>query len=332
METLAVKEGQTVGKGQLVARLSSEEIEAVLEQARAEVEAFKNRLKEAEAGINGIDTSIEQAKVDIELTREASFHRIHRAKAALQKADASIEEARSSFDFAKREYERYSELVKEEVVSRRQFEEMEMRFKASEARLRAAEEAREEAKALFESAEVSATEVKLKEKEYQRLLDERRRSKATHDRINSQLDSAVARVREVEARFKDTEVLAPSGGTIINKLAEEGEIVTEGMSLAVIVDLSDIYVKVFIPEKDIGKIRLGNPARIYTDAFPGRFFNGKITEVSQKAEFTPKEVHMKEERVKLVFGVKAGIENPEGYLKPGMPVDVRIRWKEDVPW
>jgi len=55
-------------------------------------------------------------------------------------------------------------------------------------------------------------------------------------------------------------------------------------------------------------------------------------EIAQQAEFTPKEVHMKDERVKLVFGVKVRIDNPEGYLKPGMPVDVRIKWQDDVPW
>ena len=86
------------------------------------------------------------------------------------------------------------------------------------------------------------------------------------------------------------------------------------------------------PEKEIAKVRLGNPARIYADAFPDRYFTGKVEEVAQKAEFTPREVQMQEERAKLVFGVKVTIQNPEGYLKPGMPVDAKIRWKGDAPW
>ncbi len=156
--------------------------------------------------------------------------------------------------------------------------------------------------------------------------------KATYEIAKNQLDSANARVKEIEATFQDAAIHAPSGGTIINKLAEGGELVAEGTPIAILVDLSDLYVKVYIPQKDIGKIRLENPARIYADAFPDRFFEGKVTEISQMAEFTPKEVHMKEERTKLVFGVKVGIRNPEGYLKPGMPVDVKIRWRENVAW
>ena len=107
---------------------------------------------------------------------------------------------------------------------------------------------------------------------------------------------------------------------------------TQGTPIATLIDLSDIYVRVYIPEKDIGKIRLGNPARIYTDAFPDTFFKGEVAEVSQKAEFTPKDVHVEEERTKLVFGIKVKIENPQGYLKPGMSVDVKIKWEENVPW
>lgn len=161
---------------------------------------------------------------------------------------------------------------------------------------------------------------------------EGREARAAYETAKNQVDEAAARVKEIEAAFKDTELRAPSGGTVINKLVEEGELVVLGTPVATLIDLSDIYVKVYIPEKDIGKIRLGNQARIYADAFPERYFEGKVTEVSQKAEFTPKEVHMKEERTKLVFGVKVGIENPEGYLKTGMPVDVKVKWMQDASW
>ncbi len=332
VEKLSIKEGQTVGEGEMIAKISSDEIEAQLEQAEANVAAFKNRLKETEAVINAINTSIEQAKINVEFVREDSFHRIHLAKAALQRADADIREAESQWNLAKKDYERYSELFKGGIVSQRQFEEAEANFKASEARMDAANKAKEEARAAVERAEASALDVKVKEKEYQRLLDERDRIKASYETIKNQIDSAIAKVKEIEATFKDTNIYAPSKGTIINRLAEEGELVGVGTPISLLIDLSDIYVKIYIPEKDIGKVRLGDPARIYADAFPDRFFEGKVTEISQKAEFTPKEVHMKEERTKLVFGVKVGIENPEGYLKPGMPADVKIRWKEDVQW
>lgn len=283
IEKLLIKEGQAVKEGDLIAKISSKEIEARIEQANSQIAAFKRQ-------------------------KEVIFHKIHQAKAAVQRAEASFQEAKSQWNLAKKDYERYSNLAKEELISRSKLDEMETRLRVAEAKLDAAKNAKEEAAGALQEAE------------------------ASYDEVNSLVDTANARLKEIEAIFKDTEIYAPSSGTIINKLVEEGELVAQGTPIATLVDLSDLYVKVYIPEKDIGKIRLGNPARIYTDAFPGKSSTGKVTEISEKAEFTPKEVHMKEERTKLVFGVKVGIENPEGYLKPGMPVDVKIRWKEDVRW
>jgi len=233
--------------------------------------------------------------------RENAFHAIHQARAGLQRIEAEIREAEAQRNVAEKDFVRYSKLVKQGAVSQRQFERAKAAFRVAEARMSALRQAKEEARAALEKAEAALRVVEAKEK-------------------------------EVEANLKDTRILAPSGGTVINKLAEEGELVVAGTPIATLIDLSDIYVRVYIPEKDIGKIRLGNPARIYSDAFPNRPFDGKVVEVSQRAEFTPKEAHMKEERTKLVFGVKVKVENSQGYLKPGMPVDVKIKWRDDASW
>ena len=332
IEKLFVNEGQTVEAGDIMGKISFEEVAARLEQARADAQSAKNRLKETEAAIGSINSSIEQAMVNVEFAKEDSFHRIHLAKASIERVEAEIMNAESQLNLAKRDYERYSELLKGGIASQRRFEEAEAAYNSAQAGLNAAVKARDEAVAAFERAQASTLEVSAKEKEYKRLVDERRKTEASYETLKSQLQSAEARVREVEAAFRDTDIRAPSTGTVINKLVEEGEVVGAGAPLAAIVNLSAIYIKVYIPEKDIGRIRIGNPARIYGDAFPERYFEGKVTEVSQKAEFTPKEVHMKEERTKLVFGVKVKIENPEGYLKPGMPADVFIKWKEGAQW
>ena len=97
-------------------------------------------------------------------------------------------------------------------------------------------------------------------------------------------------------------------------------------------DLERPYLRVYIPERDIGKVKLGDPARVYVDSFPNRPFEAVVTEVAKKAEFTPKDVHMPDERVTLVYSVKLEIRNPQGVLKPGMPADALIRWKPEAPW
>jgi len=265
----------------------------------------------AEISSDEIRARIEQVNAQVEIYKkqqEVAFHSVHQAKAALERVESSIKDVESRLNLASSDYQRYSELADKGIIARRELEQAETQLKSAQANADAAKESREEAIATIERAE------------------------ASQGVIANQLAAADAQLKEINAIFQDTKIYAPSGGTVINKLAEQGELVVQGTPIAVIMDLSDIYVRVYIPQIDIGKIRIGNPVRIYADAFPDSYFKGKVVEVSQKAEFTPKEVHMKEERTKLVFGVKVMIENPEGYLKPGMPVDVRIRWKEDVPW
>jgi ATP-dependent Clp protease ATP-binding subunit ClpA len=97
--------------------------------------------------------------------------------------------------------------------------------------------------------------------------------------------------------------------------------------------LSRRFQKVDVPEPSIGKVALGQEARVYVDAYPGRAFPARVSRVSQEAEFTPKNVETREERVKLVFAVEVALsENPDGVLKPGMPADAAIRWQPDAPW
>ena len=87
-------------------------------------------------------------------------------------------------------------------------------------------------------------------------------------------------------------------------------------------------LKVYVPEPDIAKLRLGDLAEIFVDAFPGRSFTARISRISDQAEFTPKNVETTEERLKLVFGVRElALINPEGVLKPGMPADSIIHWQ-----
>jgi HlyD family secretion protein len=104
-------------------------------------------------------------------------------------------------------------------------------------------------------------------------------------------------------------------------------VVSPGSPIFVMVDMSRLYLKVYIPEPDIPKLKLGDEAEIQVDAFPGRTFRARISKIYDQAEFTPKNVETKEERVKLVFGVELAFVSGEGVLKPGMPADCVIRWK-----
>jgi len=110
-------------------------------------------------------------------------------------------------------------------------------------------------------------------------------------------------------------------------------VVNAGMPLLELVDLDRLYLKVYVPEKDIGKVRRGLPARIHADAFPNEPFDATVRYIASRAEFTPKEVQTPDERTKLVYEVRLYLErNPDHRLTPGLPADAIIRWKEDVAW
>ena len=152
------------------------------------------------------------------------------------------------------------------------------------------------------------------------------------DANNARQEAATQRLALAESRLAKTVVRAPLAATVLVKAVEPGEVVQPGQTLAVLVDLAELELTVYLPEVEIGKLRLGAPARVRVDAYPDRDFTARIKRIDQRAQFTPREVHMPEERVRMVFGVTLAIANPEGALKPGMPADAWIRWDPDASW
>lgn len=120
----------------------------------------------------------------------------------------------------------------------------------------------------------------------------------------------------------DLNVYIPADGYILTKNYELGEYVAAGMPIATVVDLSDCWVKVYLSSIEIGKISLGTKAKVVIDASPDKFLKGYVREISDKAEFTPRQSITKNERVNLVFAVKVAVDNSDNKLKPGMPADV----------
>jgi len=133
-------------------------------------------------------------------------------------------------------------------------------------------------------------------------------NKATIDLIKVNLDNMV--------------IKSPINGLVLSKNTEIGEVVLPGSSLLTLGDLLHPWVKIYIKETDLGKVKLGQKAEVKIDSYPDKVFEGKVTYISSEAEFTPKNIQTKEERVKLVFGIKVSLDNPQQILKPGMPADV----------
>lgn len=149
---------------------------------------------------------------------------------------------------------------------------------------------------------------------------------------DARLDAAMQQNSLLQLQLDRTTIEAPVSGTLLSKTIEPGELAVPGRVVAVLVDLSRLELKVYIPERELGKVSLGNAARVRVDAFPERYFDATVSRIDQQAQFTPRDIHMPEERVRLVFGVVLALENPGNMLKPGMPADAWIRTDEAMAW
>lgn len=202
----------------------------------------------------------------------------------------------------------------------------------SKANLEQAKRDLERYKKLFEEGVFSKRELELAELNYLSALADYKTNQKFVGYAQAKYRSVKEKLREVETLYKETKIFSPLDGIVISRPAEEGELVNPGQTIYTLVNLQKVYVKVYLPEVHLGKIKLGAPARIYVDAYKDRFFEGKVTRIYEQAEFTPKNVETREERVNLVFGAEVSVDNTEELLKPGMPADVVIKIDPQAEW
>jgi len=144
------------------------------------------------------------------------------------------------------------------------------------------------------------------------------------DAARQKRDLAAAQVDLLKKKVRDCSIIAPSVGTITLRAVEPGELVTVGANLFRLTYLDKVKLTVYVNEQELGRLRLGQQAKVYIDTTPDKAFSGTITYISSVAEFTPKNVQTKEDRTKLVFGVKIEIPNTDQTLKAGMPADAYV--------
>jgi HlyD family secretion protein len=140
----------------------------------------------------------------------------------------------------------------------------------------------------------------------------------------AEIDRNRAQAGISQAQLDDTVIVAPIDGVVMVKSAEAGEVLAAGTTVVTIGDLDHPWLRAYINETDLGKVKLGEQVKLTTDSFPGKAYTGTISFIASEAEFTPKQIQTKEERVKLVYRIKVEVANAEHELKNNMPVDAEI--------
>ncbi|MDD5706121.1 MAG: efflux RND transporter periplasmic adaptor subunit [Kiritimatiellae bacterium] len=178
----------------------------------------------------------------------------------------------------------------------------------------------------FEAAETAAAmaSAKVREGEARLTLLKKGPREETIGAARAHLDQARQAVALAETRLGYTTLTSPLDGVVLTEGIEEGEYVVPGTPVVTIGNLRDAWLRAYVNETDLGRVKIGQAVKISTDTYPGKTYEGRLSFIAAQAEFTPKNVQTARERVKLVYRIKVDVANPAQELKPGMPADAVI--------
>jgi HlyD family secretion protein len=334
MTELTVREGDFVKMGQLIARLDPVQLQQ--QRARDQASVFN-----AQSNYDQLTTSIEFQKATLESDIASRHADLNQAQAKLdellagsrpeeiQQAEGAVNDARAQLDLARADWDRAQTLYKNEDISTSQYDQARTRFNSANAILEQAQqkyalvkagprkEEIEGARAAVAHAQAAVATAEANRLELQRKQQELVARRA-------QIDQARAQTGISEAQLNDTVIYAPIDGVVLVKSAEAGEVLAAGTTIVTIGDVEHPWLRAYVGETDLGRVKLGQKVKLSTDSYPGKIYPGVISFISSEAEFTPKQIQTKEERVKLVYRIKVDVSNANHELKNNMPVDAEI--------
>jgi HlyD family secretion protein len=329
-----VDEGAAVTKGMLIARIDRDQVDRQRSRDEAGLQSAQSQFQQTETVVQWQRATLEN---DIALKRA----QIKEAQARLdellagsrpqeiQQSRSAAADARAQHEQAKLDWDRGQELFKNDDISKAQFDQYRMRNDSSAAALHQAEERlalvvegprKEEIEAA--RAQVATVQAALRVSEANGLeLKRRQEDVLAH---MAEVNRARAQVDITQTQINDTSVYSPIDGVVLVKSAEVGEVLAAGTTVVSIGDLNHPWLRAYVNETDLGRVKLGATAKLTIDSYPGRTYTGRVSFIASEAEFTPKQIQTREERVKLVYRIKIDVDNPKHELKSNMPVDAEI--------
>ena len=327
VEARLVDEGETVKAGQTVARLDSVELTQEVAVRRAEVQAIQAALAELEAGsrpeeIAQAEASAEQAKARLdEMLAGSRPEELSAAEAVLRRTKAETERARL-------DAERYEGLYKKEIVSAQQYDLARTAYETTLARQREAEEQFKLVKEGPRREQIEQARAAWSQAQERFILVKKGPRRETIEQARARLQQAREALAVAETRLGYATLASPLSGVVLSKNVEPGEFVAAGTPVVTVADLENVWLRAYINETDLGRVKVGQRVRVTADTYPGKRYEGRVSFIASQAEFTPKNVQTEKERVKLVYRVKVDIRNPNMELKAGMPADAEILLEE----
>jgi HlyD family secretion protein len=329
-----VDEGDKVKKGQVIARLDRDQLAAQREREAAGEQSAVSQMAQAQTSLewqrNTLAADLEQKRADL-ASMEARLAELKNGARPQEKLDAkaAVEAAAAEVERAQRDWDRAQILYKNDDISTAQYDQFRTHLDSAKAVLNQSKEREalvlagprveqinaqsalvERARGALKMAEANALEMKRREQELTTRRAEISRTRASLALVDSQLSDTIA--------------ISPVDGVVLVKSADVGEVLAPGTTVVTVGDIDHPWLRGYINETLLGRVKIGSQARITTDSYPGKVYPGRVTFISSEAEFTPKQIQTQQERVKLVYRIKIEADNPQHELKSNMPADAQI--------
>lgn len=338
IESVAVREGAPVRKGEVLARLDDAELQAQLQGATARLAAAQQQVQNARLQIQVLENQIAEAQLRVEQSQGTTQGQVAQAEAQVAAAQAQlaqaqegVTEAEAQLELARQDRERYNQLVQQGAVTQQRADQANTSLRTAQATLNSRQAAVVAAQRQVTAAQGQLTQSQantfnpqISTTQVERLQTQLQQARAQLATAQAQAADAQAAQKNVQAQLNNLTVTSPIDGVVTARSVEPGVVVSSGRILLSVVDLNQVYMRGFIPEGEIGKVRVGQTARVYLDSAPDRALSAQVAAIDSEASFTPENIYFREDRVQQVFGVRLSLDQPDGFAKPGMPADAEI--------
>jgi len=319
-----VREGDTVNAGDTIAILDDAQIRAREDQARDNLSEAVAKGAAAREQIAVLQEQLEQSRLQVGQSKLDTEGHVGQAEADLATAQAELAQQQAAYQIAAFNSHAYTRLAKTGAVSEQQGLEASTTADQQAAVVAASKRRVEASQGALTTAEASLSNPGIRESQVASVRRQIAQQEAEVASATAQTDQARAELAEAGDNRKDLTIRAPFSGTVVTRAAEPGEVVVAGTAVITLLDLTKVYLRGFVPEGQIGKVKVGQSARVFLDSSSQKPVYAYVSRIDPQATFTPENTYFRDDRVKQVVGLKLQLIGGFGFAKPGMPVDGEV--------
>jgi HlyD family secretion protein len=320
-----VREGDEVKAGDVIAVLDDQQLRDREAEAQATLAQSEARLEWSRKQISVLEDQLRQNSAETGQSKVDANGRVSQAEAELAAAEAELAQQEAALKLADFDKDAYTRLAQTGAVSERQGKQAETTAETQAALVAAAKRRVEASRGALATAQATLSNPDIRSLQAATIRRQITQQEADIASTAADAQHARAALQEAKANRNDLMVTAPFDGTVVTRTAEPGEVLTAGTPIVTLLDLHKVYLRGYIPEGQIGRVKVGQAARVYLDSNPNQPLDAYVQRIDPQATFTPENTYFRDDRVKQVVGVKLGLKSGFGYAKPGMPADGEVR-------